>query len=74
MSTQVLGRKLTKEIEGLRDDIGEVRKIILEPSRDTEGEYSAYFVQKMLARSQNRGPFHTFTDKESFLKHVRSKQ
>ena len=74
MTTQTLVRKLNREVEILRDDVREIKKMVLAPLRDPEGEYRKPFVKKMLARAQSQGPFYRFVDKESFLKHVRSKK
>ena len=74
MTTQTLVRKLNKEVGILREDMREIKKMVLTPLKDLEGEYRKSFVKKMLARAQSQGPFYRFTDKESFLKHVRSKK
>ena len=73
MTTQTLIKKLNKDISTLRKDIKEVKTFLMKP-RDPEGEYRPAFVKKMLERAQSKGPFYLFTDKESFLKHVRSKK
>lgn len=73
MSTQMLVKKLHREMGALRDDVRTMKRFLLSPLRDAEGEYRASFVKKMLARSQGRGPFHRFTTRRAFLKHVRSK-
>ncbi len=74
MSTQILIKKLNLEVEGLKDDVREMKKFLFAPLRDSEGDYRESFVKKMLVRSQNRGPFYKFANKESFLNHVRSKK
>lgn len=72
MSTQVLIRRLHREMGALRDDLREMKRFLLSPLKDAEGEYRGSFVKKMMARSRGRGPFHRFTTREAFLKHVRS--
>ena len=74
MTTQTLIKKLNREVGILREDVREIKKMVLTPLEDSEGEYRKSFVKKMLARAQSQGPFYRFTDKESFLKHVRSKK
>lgn len=73
MSSQILIRKLHKEVGELRDDVRTMKRFLTSPLKDGEGEYRESFIRKMLARSQSRGPFRRFTTREAFLKHVRSK-
>ena len=73
MSTQVLIKKLHREMGALQDDVRIMKRFLFSPLRDAEGEYRDSFVNKMLARSQSRGPFYRFADRASFLKHVRAK-
>jgi len=51
-----------------------IKSFLFTPLKDPEGEYRESFIKKMLSRTQSRGPFYKFTDKESFLKHVRSRK
>lgn len=74
MSTQLLFKKINKEVVELRDDVKEIKKFLFAPLKDPEGEYRMSFIRKMLSRAQNRGPFYRFTGKESFLKHVSGKK
>ena len=74
MSTQLLIKKLNKDVEGLKNDVREMKRFLLAPLDDPEGEYRASFVKRMLARSHARGRLHRFTGKESFLNHVRSEE
>ena len=75
MTTQTLIKKLHKEVSTLQKDMQKVKKtLLMMPQRDPEGEYRPAFVKKMLERAQSKGPFYRFTDKESFLKYVRSKK
>ena len=66
--------KLNKEVKSLKEEVREIKRFIFAPLKDPEGEYRKSFIKKMLARSQSQGPFYRFTDKESFLKHVRSRK
>ena len=72
MTTVTLVRKLNKEVEVLKKEMREMKQMIVVPARDPEGEYKKSFVKKMLVRERSNGPFYRFTDKASFLKHVRS--
>lgn len=72
MTTATLVKKLNKEMEVLKREVREMKQIMIMPVRDPEGEYKKSFIKKMLAREQSEGPFYRFTDKASFLKHVRS--
>lgn len=72
MTTAVAVRKLTQEVEALRDDIREIKRVLAAPLADPEGKYRNVFVKKMFARAQSRGPFYRFTDEEAFLRHVRA--
>jgi len=73
MSTQILVKKLHKEMRGLKDDVKEMKQFLFAPLKDAEGIYHESFVHKMLDRSRMAGPMYRFANKESFLKHVRSK-
>ena len=73
MTTQTHIKKLYKEVGTLRADVKEIKRFIMSPLQDAEGCYHDSFVRKLLARSQSRGPFHRFTSRSVFLKHVRSK-
>ena len=72
MTTQALIQKLNREVGILKEDVREIKKTVLAPLKDSEGEYRKSFVKKMLTRAQSTGPFYEFTDKESLLKYVRS--
>ena len=74
MTTQLLIKKLDRKVEILKEDLQEIKKFLYAPPKDFEGEYRESFIKKVLARAQSRGPFYRFSDKESFLKHVRSKK
>lgn len=74
MTTQTLIKKLNQEVAGLKGEIREIKKFLFSPLKDSEGEYRELFVKKIRARSQSQGPFQKFSDKESFLKHVRAKK
>lgn len=66
--------KLRKTVSGLEEDVRDMKRFLFAPMKDAEGEYKESFVRKILARSQNRGPFSKFASKESFLAHVRSRK
>ena len=70
----MLVRKLDKEVEEMRTDIKEMKHFLFQPLRDPEGEYGESFIRTMFKRSLGSGPFTRFADKESFLRHVRSKK
>lgn len=72
MTTATLVRKLNKEVEALHQDIQDIKRFLLVPPHDPEGEYRPSFVKKVLRRMRERGPVYRFTTKEVFLKHVRS--
>ncbi|MEK7089995.1 MAG: hypothetical protein AAB930_00205 [Patescibacteria group bacterium] len=74
MTTQVLVEKLDKEVGELRMDINEMKRFLFQPLKDPEGEYRESFIRKMFKRSLSSRPFTRFADKESFLRHVRSKK
>lgn len=70
VSTQVLIKKLDKNVKGLRSDIQEMKNFLFASMKDKEGEYRGSFVAKILSRSQGKGPFYRFSGKSAFLKHV----
>lgn len=74
MNTQTLVQKLDKEINEIKHDIREMKEFLFAPLQDAEGTYKESFVKKMLARSQNGDRVFTFSDKKSFLKHVRTEK
>ncbi len=74
MTTELLVKKLNKEVGTLKREVNEMKKFFFAPLKDPEGEYKKSFIKKMLSREASKGPFYRFTDKESFLKHVRSKK
>lgn len=74
MSTQVVIKKLNREVRGLKNDVQEMKKFLFAPLKDSEGDYKDSFVKKMLVRTQSSGPFYKFINKESFLRHARPKK
>ena len=72
MTTQLLVEKLSRDVRELKDDIHEMKQFLFAPLKDSEGEYQKTFVKKMFIRFLRSGSLHRFTDKESFLKYVRS--
>ncbi|MBI2100839.1 MAG: hypothetical protein HYT47_02365 [Candidatus Vogelbacteria bacterium] len=71
MTTGTLVRKLNKEVSELKSDVREMKRFIFAPLKDPEGKYKKSFIKKVLARTQGAGPFYRFSNKESFLTHVR---
>lgn len=72
MATQLMIKKLNKEVRDLRGDLHEIKKFLFAPLKDSEGEYQKSFIKRILAREQSNGPFYRFADKKTFLKHVHS--
>lgn len=56
----------------LKEEVREMKKFFIATGNDPEGSYGKSFIKEVLSRTQRSGPFYRFTDKESFLKHVRS--
>lgn len=69
MSTQVMVRKLNREVGNLRRDFSVLQEILLASVRDAEGEYRAAFIKKMLRRAKEE-PRYCFTNARAFLKHI----
>ena len=67
MTTELLVKKLNKEVEHLRKDVSEIKTLILSRVTDPEGEYRSSFVKKILKRSKEK-PIYRFTTKEEFLR------
>ena len=74
MTTELLVKKLNKVVGVLKEEVRGIKRILLAPLKDPEGQYKKSFINKVLSREKSSGPFYRFTDKESFLKHVRSKK
>lgn len=74
MTAQALAKKIDREIKELRGDVQEIQQFIFGPHKDTEGEYRESFIRRLFKRSLSSGPFYKFTDRESFLRHVRGKK
>ncbi len=74
MTTSTLVRKLNKEVGELKSDVREMKRFIFAPMEDPEGRYKKSFIKKVIARVQSTGPFYRFSNKESFLAHVRSQK
>lgn len=69
MSTQLLIKKLSREVETLRRDVSEIKRAVLQTEQDPEGPYRVAFVRRMLARVKER-PHHRFLGSRSFLEQV----
>ena len=72
MVTDTLVRKLNKEVSELKSDVQEMRHFFFASQNDPEGEYQKSFVKRVFDRTQGIGPFYKFSNKKSFLSHVRS--
>ncbi len=71
MTPQAVIKKLNQEVETLKNDVKQVKKVLYSALYDTEGEYKETFVKKILSRSKKPAPYR-FSSKDSFLKHARS--
>ncbi len=72
MTTELLVKKLNKEVGHLRKDMFEIKKLVLAQVTDSEGKYRSSFVKKVLKRSKEK-PIYRFTTKENFLKKLHAK-
>lgn len=72
MSTDVLVKKLNREVAGLRLEIRRMREALLQSIADPEGEYRSTFVKKVLAREREKPRFR-YAGRAAFLTHVRGK-
>ena len=73
MTTQILVKKLSKEVLFLQKDMERIKKILFSTTRDIEGEYNPAFIKKMLTRmSSSKKSLYLFTNQKEFLHHVRS--
>ncbi len=72
MSTEVLVKKLNKEVRDLRGEMNRMRKVLFQVVLDREGEYRKSFVQKVLRREKEKSLFR-YTTKAGFLRYVRTK-
>ena len=72
MSTDVLVKKLNREVSGLREELRRVRTEFLSALTDPEGAYRNAFVKKIRER-EREGARYRFAGKAAFLRHVRSK-
>ena len=67
MTTQLLLRKLNKEVGSLKEEVREMKRLMFVLPRDTEGEYQKSFIKKITAREKEDATYR-FTTKEEFLK------
>ncbi len=72
MSTEVLVKKLNREVIHLRKDVGRLREVFFQVIADPEGAYRNDFVKKMLLREKETPRFR-YTTSAKFLQHVRGK-
>ncbi len=70
MTTQVLVKKLNKEIAHLHREVGQLKSFAIGMiAQDEEGTYRPAFVREIM-RALEEEPRHTFRDKRSFLKQI----
>ena len=69
MTTQVLIKKLNREVGTLKEEVREMKKFLFTPFEDPEGKYKPSFVKKILAREREEASYR-FTTKEDFLKQI----
>lgn len=69
MSTQLLVKKLNREVTDLRHDLSFLRELLLASVKDSEGEYRVSFLKKMLRREKVK-PNYRFVNPRSFLKDI----
>ena len=74
MTTQMLVKKLNKEVTILRKDMYHVKKFLFSSTQDPEGEYRKSFVKKILDRAHKKGQIYQFVNKSEFLRNVRSSE
>jgi len=72
MSTDVLVKKLNREVGVLREEVNKMQKLLFQVVADTEGEYRPSYVKKMLLREKAK-PVFRYLNKKTFLDHVRGK-
>lgn len=70
MTTQVLVKKLNKEIAHLHREVGQLKSFAIGMiARDEERAYRPAFVREIM-RALKEEPRHTFKGKRSFLKQI----
>lgn len=73
MTTATLVKKLNKDVSDLQKDMEIVKKMLLSPPRDPDGEYRPSFVKKVLAREKEPATYR-FTTKEDFLRQLHGRK
>lgn len=70
MTTQVLVKKLNKEVAHLQKEISQLKSFAIGMiAQDEEGTYRPAFVREII-RALGEKPRHIFRDKRSFLKQI----
>lgn len=72
MSTQVVIRKLNKDVAELKDDVRKMKKFIFATFQDPEGEYRPEFVKRMKKAAKEK-PTYQYTGRGSFLRLLKDK-
>lgn len=72
MSTDVIVRKLNKEVRELRGEVRHMQDVLVQVMGDNEGEYQRAFVKKVFAREKEK-PLFRYATPAAFLKHVGKK-
>lgn len=72
MSTQVVIRKLSKDVAELKADVRKMKKFFLPPFEDPEGEYRPEFVRKMKKAAKEK-PTYQYVGRGSFLRLIKTK-
>ena len=69
MTTQVLVRRMSEQLENLREEVSVLKGFFCGTFLDSEGEYRPEFVEKILASEKESAPY-VFTTPAAFLKHI----
>ncbi len=70
MTTQVLVKKLNREVAHLQREISQLKSFAIGMiAQDEEGAYRPVFMREIM-RALEEEPRHTFRDKRSFLKQI----
>lgn len=72
MSTDMVVRKLNKEVKELRGEVRRIHDVLVQVMTDEEGEYQRTFIKKVLLQEKEK-PLFRYTTPAAFLRHVRKK-
>ena len=70
MVDSTMVQKLNRDVTILRRDVTQIKGVLSNLLRDSEGEYRQQYVRKIETRSRVK-PSHRFAGRALFLKHVR---